>query len=111
MADLRARLVDALMAYTSDMPPSIQDWFNPEEMADVVLSLPGVAIVELPEPHSSRRPGWDGRDDDRWSTPLGPVTRWGGLIQSPLPIARPAEARQFAVALLSAANTAEEGSK
>lgn len=51
MADLRAHLADALRGYLSDMPPSIQDWFGPEEMADVLLSLPGIAIVELPKGH------------------------------------------------------------
>lgn len=62
----------------------------------------GYATVRLPEGQV--------RDSQitRWSTPLGQVTRWRGLVQSShLPTARPDEARALAVALLAAADAAE----
>lgn len=120
MSDLRARLADALRKHRGFPAHCVCGWESKDgwkstsekhehHLAGVLLSLPGIAIVELPEPNSSRRPAFDGKDDDRWFTPLGQVTRWGTLIQrSDGVTARPAEARAVAVALLAAANAAEQ---
>lgn len=50
MSDVRARIADALRE-------AIPEWFaktaygpSGESVADVLLSLPGIALVELPEP-------------------------------------------------------------
>lgn len=112
MTDIRAQLSDALRDHRFERwsPESFSrcacgqrfEWprsDHPEHLADVLLSLPGIAIVELPV-----GVGWAAED---WSAkPLQrdrPFIRVG--VESPL---FPDGAREFAAALLAAANAAED---
>jgi hypothetical protein len=79
MTDLRARLADALMDGVG------ADELDAYQAADVLLSLPGIAIVELPE-----LPGH--------LDPMNPNNRDFD----------PAKARELAAALLAAADKAEK---
>jgi hypothetical protein len=110
VSDIRTRLADALREY----------WLaeeSPESLADVLLSAPGIAIVELPEPDSTRYEGDEHEPEDRlcwlpgddfevsvWNQ--GEIQRegfgWGDL--EPL---SSTEARTVAATLLAAANAAE----
>lgn len=47
MTDIRTRLADALAAELEIRRGTVQTWGA--HIADVLLSLPGIAIVELPE--------------------------------------------------------------
>lgn len=50
MIDLRARLADVLGDAFINVPAGVNDDFSwANYLADVLLSLPGIAIVELPE--------------------------------------------------------------
>lgn len=97
---------------------------TPSEAADAILALPGIAVVELPEPDDPSPPG----EDERLRSPLA---QWGGesgadFVASvwhlgevqinqyvrhgwyePMEPISPADARQFALALLAAAAYAE----
>jgi hypothetical protein len=104
MTDIRARLTDALREHASWAVPMRDD---AERIADVLLSLPGIAIVELPEP----LPGRAGAEMPRWE--FG-----GAVIQSRHPWVHldgraldVAETRALATRLLAAANAAEEDAK
>lgn len=93
-------------------------------MADAILAMPGIAVVELPEPDDPAPSG----EDERLRSPLA---QWGGesgadFLASvwhlgevqinqyvrhgwyePTEPISPADARQFALALLAAAEYAE----
>lgn len=116
VTDIRARLADALkkIDYDSIMYGDKKTFL---EQADALLSLPGIAITELPEPDSTRYDGDEHEPEDRlcwlpgddfevsvWNQ--GEVQRegfgWGDL--EPLSVA---EARTVAAALLAAANATE----
>lgn len=77
-----------------------------ESLADVLLSLPGVAIVELPEPPEEST--WHGGDvgDVISDAHCGGVRICG--VGNNL-CTTTSEARKFAAALLAAANKAEAG--
>lgn len=119
MSDLRAQIREALRSYELDWTYDNKDLYD--ELAGVVLSLPGVVVVELPGP----QPGWwdcyedegDEPDHDSYGDQSGEfvVTTWRGHpgeVQishqgEPLEPVRPTEARALAAALLAAANAAE----
>jgi hypothetical protein len=113
MSDVRARLGNALREHR---PLRQQDkcvcgsefiGFD-EHRADVLLSLPGIAIVQLPAPDSDGE--WDGQDDHvGWWASTG---RNDDGILGVLPHImgdwlHPNAARRFAAALLAAADAAE----
>jgi hypothetical protein len=104
--------------HTPDIPQRLTDalreqWFivdTPEDLADVLLSLPGIAIIELPEPDSDGdKRLWRFLDHGEyehviWPSHLYPeddisISGIGGYNIS--------EARALAAALLAAANAAE----
>lgn len=91
-------------------PRDQSEWAN--HLADVLLSLPGIAIVELPE----ARPDWHG-GLSAW--PAGgrdgqvTIRKTDGRIGATSvsnPLASPRDARTYAAALLAAANAAEAAS-
>lgn len=100
MGDIRTRLADALRDQFR-APPLQLDY-----AAGVLLSLPGIAIIELPEsPDFTYRNGdqcWRG---DEWSVVSGSIK--GVEIRSYIGISI-ADARALAAALLAAANAAEQ---
>lgn len=103
MTDVRTRLADALRKAMFCDP----EWAfvgNPEQLADAILSLPGIAIVELPEAEKL----------DHGMTNYGvakamTADRFPGQVGRPgsLHWISPQEARLQAAALLAAANAAE----
>lgn len=122
--ELRDRIAELLIAHPSGLravgdPP---DW--PWAVADAILALPGIAVVELPEPDDPAPPD----EDERLRLPLA---QWGcesgadflasvwhlGEVQinqyvrhgwyEPMEPISSADARQFALALLAAAEYAE----
>jgi hypothetical protein len=117
VTDIRTRLADALRKHLLvPKAPAFRAW-DVDGLVDALLSLPGIAIVELPEPDSTRYDGDDHEPQDRlcwlpgddfevsvWNP--GEVQRcgfgWGDF--EPLSVA---EARTTAVSLLAAANAAE----
>lgn len=119
MTDIRTRLVGALREKLAAICDSdYARWAD--HFADVLLSLPGIAIVELPEPDSNHydgeyggpadRPGWldicldiDGVDVSVWN----PGEVQIGLRQEPLNPICANDARKLAAALLAAANATE----
>lgn len=80
MTDIRSRIADVIAHHRLD---------SAEQVADVLLSLPGIAIVELPDTGNI----WF---DDGWA-------RFEELSVPP----KAEEMRRFAAALLAAANAAE----
>lgn len=85
MTDIRTRLADVIRDYPQSRWEG--DPYTCEEIADVLLSLPGIAIVELPTVNV-----WDLSEISFGVNPMTP-----GL------------ARNIAAALLAAANAAEAG--
>lgn len=109
MTDLRTRLVDALREHRARRPKCITCSYGHESdrhLIDVLLSLPGIAIVELPEAIPKGLTDWP----DDASFPVGEMSvrvlghsvRWG---DSKYPTGY---ARSLAAALLAAANAAEK---
>jgi hypothetical protein len=113
MSDIRTRLAVAIHK------ARLAQVLTSEELADQLLSLPGIAIVELPEPDSDRededdpdseqRLGWAALDTAYF------ITQWGypDEVQiaydcEPMEPLTVAEARSLAAALLAAANIAEQ---
>lgn len=121
--ELRERIAGLLITHPSGLravgdPP---DW--PWAVADAILAIPGIAVVELPEPDPAPP-----CEDERLRPPLA---QWGGesgadFLASvwhlgevqisqyvrhgwyePMEPISPADARQFALALLAAAEYAE----
>lgn len=117
MSDLRARLADALRKELSWVA---LERINPVRLADVLLSLDGIAIVELPAADSTRYEGDDVPSTDRLAWfPDGEfsVSRWNyPEVQieyrgEPLEPVAIRTARALAAALLAAADAAEGGSE
>lgn len=97
VTDLRARIADALMDGVG------ADELDAYQAADVLLSLSSIAIVDLPK----GAVGW--ASEDWLAIPLSrgrPGIRVS--VESPL---FPDSARDFAAALLAAANETEQDSK
>lgn len=102
MSDIRARLAEALRKAMFEDP----DWAfvgNPNQLADALLSLPGIAIVELPEADT------DGRFRFRGSCYVYADPE-DGLIMTQRGTTHgvATEARETAAALLAAAIAAEQ---
>jgi hypothetical protein len=118
MSEIRTRLADALDEIWNNSDADA--WSSHRvvgEICDKVLSLPGVAIVELPEPDSDHYDGEYGGPADRlaWlDIAEFDVSAWNadevqiGLCQEPLEPIAAADARKLAAALLAAANAAEQ---
>jgi hypothetical protein len=124
VTDVRQCLTDALrdqwapstVVYGTDEPVgfnSSTDWAR--HVADVLLSLPGIAIIELPGADSTRYEGDEHEHEDRlaWICDPFAVSHWNypgvqiyyeGESFEPISIAY---ARTFAAAILAAANAAE----
>lgn len=117
MSDIRARIADAVLNRLADYGIDMIARDIANAITETVMSLPGIAIVELPEPDSTRYEGDEHEPSDRlcwmpgddfevsvWNR--GEVQRdgygWGDI--KPLSVA---EARTVAAALLAAANAAE----
>ncbi len=111
MSDVRARLAEALRGHQRNPYGQHDGWWEcscstdephtPEHMADVLLSLEGVAIVALPEPDSHSPESWVGKSVT--------ATRGLGRVRCYIDDARftvPA-ARELAAALLAASDAAE----
>lgn len=116
MTDIRTRLADTLAEF---MPESDggQDGSLNLRIADALLSLPGIAIIELPELMGDRSHVADSiRNQAMWTTgdswaTLNPDTTVefesdGQKVYGTL--AGPADARTLAAVLLAAANAAEQ---
>lgn len=116
MADLRARLTDALQLELAVRRGGLRKWAA--HIADVLLSLPGIAIVELPQPDGASYVV-DPEDDqfevipiqlsrDPWNESAeryhGCRISWGSLELNLVDD----HARALAAALLGAANAAEQ---
>ena len=110
MSELRQRLADALREHLyewdedhwhcakCEIPVTgTEDWAV--HVADVLLSLPGIAIVELPEPMNLSR------SDSTF--PHDIVAYPGGVMDCDCDL-KPSDARSIAAVLLAAANKAEE---
>ncbi len=139
MSDVRARLAEALREHRHDFNPSghingtvpgngTHDCWCDEifatsdehanHLADVILSLPGVTTIALPEPTSTREDDEDDESAHRlgWWQNGSPyyITQWGypnevqiaydGEALEPIDVN---EARFLAAALLAAADAAE----
>lgn len=116
MTDLRALLTDAVFTETAlivfadtgdELTKRVAAVMSMSSLrlADVLLSLPGIVITELPEPKENDGPDWRG---EGWSV-------WPDIeVEPPELVIRSAislpadEGRAFAAALLAAANAAEE---
>jgi hypothetical protein len=97
--DLRAHLTDEIQKLR------LAKVLTSEELADRLLSLPGIAIVELPEPESST----DTHDHQVWHFPHY-ISGWNGEFPGVMDCDAemdPSVARSIAAALLAAANKAE----
>lgn len=124
MADLRARLAEVLQEHRSmsgygggvictargctwkwSPSGSIE-----QHQTDVLLSLPGIAIVELPEPTGSEPATEDENGFVEWEYPQGVVQVFdGGVIGwGRWHFEDATKLREAASALLAAANAAEE---
>jgi hypothetical protein len=84
MTDIRTRLADALQFHLGEYALHHGGKGLDTYLADVLLSLPGIAIVELPEGRPVLNP------------------RWRAFVKR-----SPETASLFAAALLAAANAAE----
>jgi hypothetical protein len=112
MTDIRTRLADALKEHRSisrhtgvyctcdgwKWSPQV-DWF--QHLADVLLSLPGIAIVELPDKSDEDGYFITFHPDVSVAVPEGRIDWLDGSERSAF------EARKLAAALLAAANAAE----
>jgi hypothetical protein len=72
-----------------------------EHVADVLASLPGIAITQLPEPTDEDRTDWDSPGRGVW---INPMT---GFVRFQTNQFDSAEARALAAALLAAAAEAD----
>lgn len=121
MSDVRAKLAEALRGHQRNPYGQHDGWWEcscstdephtPEHLADVLLSLEGVAIVALPEPEDTGS-GQDGEFDAWW----GHSARWSGhdvwaesgaVHTSAIHQHTPEQARYLAAVLLAAADAAE----
>ncbi len=105
MTDIKTRLADALREFHRGAEGvSVTDWTH--EISDALLSLPGIAIVELPDTagissqHIRFGPGGDCEYDC--------CPPWVRDDDSDIDFGLD-EVRRYAAALLSAANAAEQG--
>lgn len=106
MTEVRALLAEALQEHRSR-----HGWCSVEHDIDALLSLPRIAIVELPEGHEVGPP-------DAPCLQFTNVVAWpgSGFLQdesTPWPHRRqnPTTARRHATALLAAADAAEQQAK
>jgi len=104
--ELRERIAGLLITHPSGLravgdPP---DW--PWAVADAILAIPGIAVVELPEPDAELpHPLWALVFDDIHADDGQVVTHTpGGVYRS---VEAPKQARKRAAALLAAAEHAE----
>jgi hypothetical protein len=88
VTDIRARLADALRGTDRYLSGS-----DPDQLADVLLSLPGIAIVELPEPNTI-------------AVAAGDLVEFR-IVGGDSVLYQPDGARRVAAALLAAADAAE----
>jgi hypothetical protein len=117
MTDIEQRIAEILQFHLGEYGLNHSGRALDTYLAEVLMSLPDIAIVELPEPDSTRYDGDDHEPQDRlcwlpgddfevsvWNP--GEVQRcgfgWGDF--EPLSVA---EARTTAMSLLAAANAAE----
>jgi hypothetical protein len=123
MTDIKSRLVDGMRGQGIRLPDG--DWLRLDDnnltlIAERLLRTSGIAIVELPEPDSTRYEGDDHEEADRLSWRAGDhaAAVWNqGEVQTSVlnhggwytdePIT-PSNARAFAAALLAAAVQAQE---
>ena len=108
-------VADAVIAALSSVEPDHREeaedddvngfWEYYQSVADAVIAAPGIAVVELPTPDEGRDDWLDGTVFIRWDTPKTVIA----IEQDPgTPIyVTPGYARQFAAALLAAAQAAE----
>jgi hypothetical protein len=115
MSDIRQRLADALdqawdtwMTAPHDDPDKRLESPLWTYVADVLLSLPGIAIVELPETQATNSVKTDfGRFVEYWHhPPRDRIERSITTYEAPT-LMRAETARALAAALLAAANAAE----
>lgn len=113
MTDIRTRLADALQEasgkwMTAEVENRDENLEQPYYvyMAQALLSLPGIAIVELPEEDEDA--GWSAHNS-RWFSYVGEGDdgRIGVRPHLSCDWLHPAAARRFAAALLAAADAAE----
>lgn len=120
MTDIRTRLADALHRAMSRIIGGVapDGMWAPEYLADVLLALPGIAIVELPEPD-----GTGGITQETWRVgnltveTMGDAVLWPTGHKAGYGLHCDEEhshngcqsiwARRLAAALLAAANAAE----
>lgn len=121
MSDLRERLADALraagdkwMVAEPDDPDIDQDPPYYEYLVNELLSLPGIAIVELPEPSYVDEPeeglkgyGFNGTPPDSHIAKEHGVYAHDGLVYDQYDGMTPAQSRTIASWWLAAANAAE----
>ena len=72
--------------------------------ADAILAIPGIAVVELPEPD---RGGGYGDDGVGWGTDNNSVFTSGGMVYDQCGEFSPAQAREIGLRWLAAADYAE----
>jgi hypothetical protein len=133
MSDIRTRLADALLEHAPHHKNNSVDlWVackcgngvryydrrkHVAHVADVLLSLPGIAIVELPEPHGTAHKAssappfawswqWRGFDIEAQRDCVG-FRYLSPPFDFDTPGLEPEDAREFAAALLAAADAAE----
>jgi hypothetical protein len=99
MTDIRTRLAEVIDQFVDNCWQQI---FDGEDLADVLLALPGIAIIELPDDISDA--------DLEICYGKGIAERLGLFIRDlcPSDTHTPRGARLFAAALLAAANMAED---
>lgn len=125
VSDIRTRLADALADHNSicDGHTTTECWCGEREpvhgngiewaehVADVLLSLPGIAIVELP-PETITPTGWGDDCLGAWPAAPGedPVSAWpkGKIAMSGGDFISVPDAHALAAALLAAAQAAEK---
>lgn len=101
MTDIRTRLADFL--YDSGVPPDDVD----ARVAEL-LSLPGIAIVGLPEPDHTDDRGWMWWSaKGKWDSYDLCIKAGSGVVEHRVRSYAIAKARALAAALLAAANAAE----
>lgn len=105
MTDIRTRLTDALAdglenKQNAKLSIPFARGRVAYHLADVLLALPGIAIVELPEPIGDRSNVTGAIKKPRWTCTINPDSsiEFEGS---------PEEARALAATLLAAANAAE----
>ena len=89
----------------------ITNWFD--HMADAILAMPGIAVVELPEPDHHEPAADDVNGYVEWHYPHGSiaVTDDGTIMWERWHIHDPSRIRAAAAALLAAAEYAEKETK